>query len=214
MPMGRLTHCARQQAGSYSGSGRSEELRSAPTIRRPSPTRFTQQTAASVAPTNLIQQILTYPKRRACRSRSSSANSAPAARPISDKNSRVCRFDRRQTTRHADGAVATSCRILARADLRVDHMKRKNSGRFANCSGQSSGRSGRGRPRSINVRSSTRQNRSADERSIHTRRSARAIRLSHVAECPPSKIHRSPASTSRQRCVFSSMLRSTHPGCQ
>jgi len=108
---------------------------------------------------------------------------------ILDRNCLVWRLDRRQTTRHVEGAVAASCLILARADLRVVHMKLKSARRFFSCSGQSSGRSGRVLPRWVKVLRNTRQNRSTGDRSIHIKRSALAIRLSQVAEWPPSKIH-------------------------
>lgn len=126
----------------------------------------------------------------------------------------VSRLDRRQTTLHADGAVATSCSIFARADFFVRHMNLKNSGRLASRSGQFSGKSGRDRPCLSSVLSRTRQNLSVADRSIHIKRSARLNRLSQVAEWPPSNIQRSRASTSRQRRVFSSQVRSTHPGSQ
>ena len=104
--------------------------------------------------------------------------------------------------------------IASRDEVLVCHMNLRNAGRLASNSGQLSGKSGRDRPRFNSVLSRTRQNRSGAERSIQINMSARASRLFQVVECPPSKIQRSRASTSWQRRVFSSRLRSTHPGCQ
>lgn len=63
--------------------------------------------------------------------------------PIFARKMPVSRLERRQTTRQADGAVATSCCIFSRADFFVRHMNLKNSGRFIISSGQFSGKSGR-----------------------------------------------------------------------
>ncbi len=94
------------------------------------------------------------------------------------------------------------------------HMYAMNSGSDRRRSGQPSAMSGRVLPKPTIARRTTRQSRCPTGRSSHNSMLALASRLGHVAECLPSNTHRSCCSASRQRRVFSALLRSTQPGCQ
>ena len=122
--------------------------------------------------------------------------------------------ERRWTTRQFFGALAARRAIFAEPLFRVDQMNTMNSGNDESLSGHPSAMSGRVRPKPRTARRMTRHILTPTGRSTQMSMSARASRLGHVAEWPPSKIQRSPCSASWHRRVFSDLLRSTQPACQ